>query len=140
MQNVQQSIILFKNYVGIKEASEEDNSAGLMAWNGQTLTVRGDIIANSLTLGKNVNISSENISDLKNYVTTSGLDEKLKDYTTTSDMQNEGLAFIVKKNGSIGQFDGTINPDDTKDIQGIVLPSKKNTTKVIFFKLIPSTL
>lgn len=29
-------------------------------------------------------------------------------------MQNEGLAFIVKKNGSIGQFDGTINPDDTK--------------------------
>lgn len=105
---------LIKNYVGIKEASEEDNSAGLMAWNGQTLTVRGDIIANSLTLGKNVNISSENISDLKNYVTTSGLDEKLKDYTTTSDMQNEGLAFIVKKNGSIGQFDGTINPDDTK--------------------------
>lgn len=105
---------LIKNYVGIKEASEEDNSAGLMAWNGQTLTVRGDIIANSLTLGKNVNISSENISDLKNYVTTSGLDGKLKDYTTTSDMQNEGLAFIVKKNGSIGQFDGTINPDDTK--------------------------
>lgn len=107
---------LIKNYVGIKEASEEDNSAGLMAWNGQTLTVRGDIIANSLTLGKNVNISSENISDLKNYVTTSGLDGKLKDYTTTSDMQNEGLAFIVKKNGSIGQFDGTINPDDTKVI------------------------
>ena len=34
---------LIKSYLSIKEASEEDNSAGLMSWNGQTLTVRGDI-------------------------------------------------------------------------------------------------
>ena len=82
---------LIKNYVGIKEASEEDNSAGLMAWNGQTLTVRGDIIANNLVLGADVKIHESNIGDLTNYITTNGLENKLKDYSTTEEIKSGGL-------------------------------------------------
>ena len=106
---------LIKNYVGIKEASEEDNSAGLMAWNGQTLTVRGDIIANNLVLGADVKIHESNIGDLTNYITTNGLENKLKDYSTTEEIKSGGLAFIVSNNGEIGNYDSSMPlPDNTE--------------------------
>lgn len=106
---------LIKNYVGIKEASEEDNSAGLMAWNGQTLTVRGDIIANNLVLGADVKIKESNIGDLTNYITTNGLENKLKDYSTTEEIKSGGLAFIVSNNGEIGNYDSSMPlPDNTE--------------------------
>lgn len=106
---------LIKSYLSIKVDSEEDNSAGLMSWNGQTLTVRGDIIANNLVLGADVKIHESNIGDLTNYITTNGLKDKLKDYSTTEEIKSGGLAFIVSNNGEIGNYDSSMPlPDNTE--------------------------
>ena len=99
--SISNEILKIREYLTIKNSSE----SGLMAWDGSKLTVRGDIIATSLTLGPGVNIETGNISGLKDYVTTNNLEGKLKDYTTTVDMKKEGLAFIVSENGSIGNYD-----------------------------------
>lgn len=101
--SISNEILKIREYLTIKNSSE----SGLMAWDGSKLTVRGDIIATSLTLGPGVNIETGNISGLKDYVTTNNLDGKLKDYTTTVDMKKEGLAFIVSENGSIGNYDSS---------------------------------
>ena len=101
--SISNEILKIREYLTIKNSSE----SGLMAWDGSKLTVRGDIIATSLTLGPGVNIETGNISGLKDYVTTNNLEGKLKDYTTTVDMKKEGLAFIVSENGSIGNYDSS---------------------------------
>ena len=101
--SISNEILKIREYLTIKNSSE----SGLMAWDGSKLTVRGDIIATSLTLGPGVIIETGNISGLKDYVTTNNLDGKLKDYTTTVDMKKEGLAFIVSENGSIGNYDSS---------------------------------
>lgn len=101
--SISNEILKIREYLTIKNSSE----SGLMAWDGSKLTVRGDIVATSLTLGPGVNIETGNISGLKDYVTTNNLEGKLKDYTTTVDMKKEGLAFIVSENGSIGNYDSS---------------------------------
>ena len=101
--SISNEILKIREYLTIKNSSE----SGLMAWDGSKLTVRGDIIATSLTLGPGVNIETGNISGLKDYVTTNNLEGKLKDYTTTVDIKKEGLAFIVSENGSIGNYDSS---------------------------------
>lgn len=109
--SISNEILKIREYLTIKNSSE----SGLMAWDGSKLTVRGDIIATSLTLGPGVNIETGNISGLKDYVTTNNLEGKLKDYTTTVDMKKEGLAFIVSENGSIGNYDSSKPfPTDSK--------------------------
>lgn len=109
--SISNEILKIREYLTIKNSSE----SGLMAWDGSKLTVRGDIIATSLTLGPGVNIETGNISGLKDYVTTNNLEGKLKDYTTTVDMKKEGLAFIVSENGSIGNYESSKPlPTDTK--------------------------
>lgn len=91
------------------------NSTNGLSWDGAKFLIKGDVVANSLTLGSGVTIDTGNISGLQNYVTTDNLSNKLKDYTTTVDMKKEGLAFIVSENGSIGTYDSTKPlPSDTK--------------------------
>ena len=101
--SISNEILKIREYLTIKNSSE----SGLMAWDGSKLTVRGDIIATSLTLGPGVIFETGNISGLKDYVTTNNLEGKLKDYTTTVDIKKEGLAFIVSENGSIGNYDSS---------------------------------
>ena len=87
---------------------------GSISWDGTKLSVTGDIYATSLTLGSNVSISTSNVSELDNTLSNYSSNIKnLIDYTT--ELNTNGLAFIVDKNGRIGQpLDGITVPTGTK--------------------------
>ena len=71
----------------LKPINEKEWSAAIsgISWDGKQLSIKGNIVANSLTLGSNVNIGIDNISGLEKYATV----KSLGDYAKTSDVTND---------------------------------------------------
>ena len=82
-----------REYLDIIIASE-NNTSGLMSWNGQKLTIRGDVVANSLTLGENVTIDYNKIDGMPTveaYIKENGL--------IVNEPSEGAVGFKLQKNG-----------------------------------------
>lgn len=104
------TIKTFINYI------VENSINGLMAWDGSKLTVRGDIVANSLTLGSNVQIGYENLPTIENYINEKGI--------IVNEPKEGFTGFKIAKNGALTASNaviyGTIWASDGK-IGGLTL-------------------
>lgn len=110
--SISNEILKIREYLTIKNSSE----SGLMAWDGSKLTVRGDIIATSLTLGSSVQIGYENLPTIENYINDKGI---------IVNEPKEGFAgFKIAKDGALTASNaviyGTIWASDGK-IGGLTL-------------------
>ena len=90
-------IAKIREYLTIKNNPEN----GLMAWDGSKLTVRGDIVANSLTLGSNVQIDYEKLKgspDLTIYISKDGDIGTIESEFDMPSVETKGY-FKVSRNG-----------------------------------------
>lgn len=110
--SISNEISKIREYLTIKNNPEN----GLMAWDGSKLTVRGDIVANSLTLGSNVQIGYENLPTIENYINEKGI--------IVNEPKEGFTGFKIAKNGALTASNaviyGTIWASDGK-IGGLTL-------------------
>lgn len=108
------------------------NSTNGLSWDGSKFLIKGDVVANSLTLGSGVTIDTGNISGLQNYVTTDNLSNTTNKVAAAQSF-NKSIAGTYKVKASNG-LNMRYKPGDTSNSNLILtIPNGKSVVNYGYY-------